>query len=155
MANKLTKLAIWMLTCALLPSFMGSCSKDDDDDPAPQNTNTTPTPSSPIVGTWLYTDEEGGSYDNYTLVFNNDNTGYIRNEWGTRYSSSRQMNFDWSLNTASSGLYLLSIIYKSGDKEIDGPFSGGYAQYNKQVTIAGTTLSINIGDGYVMLFHRK
>lgn len=65
------------------------------------------------------------------------------------------MNFNWSLNMASNGTYLLSVIYKSGDRDVDGPFSGGYAQYNSTVTIAGNTLSISTGGDYVMLFQRQ
>lgn len=126
-----------------------SCSKDDDE---PNGSN-----SNSIVGTWIYEDEPDGSgyYDTYTLVFSKDNTGYIRNDYGSRATASEQMNFDWSLNMTSNGQYLLSVIYKSGDQNMDGPFSGGYAQYNRLVTIAGNTLSIPIDDYTVMLFRRK
>ncbi|MDE6321498.1 MAG: hypothetical protein K2L93_04295, partial [Muribaculaceae bacterium] len=60
-----------------------------------------------------------------------------------------------SLTLTSSGQYLLSVIYQSGDLEIDGPFSGGYAQYNKTVTIAGNTMSITTGNSTVMLFNKR
>lgn len=161
MANKLTKLAIWMISCALLPSFMGSCSKDDDDDPAPQNTtnsnttNNNSNQSSPIVGTWRYSYNEGSYFHNCTLSFNNDNTGSIYDVMGTRASISQQMNFNWSLTTTSSGYYRLTVIYTSGDRDMNGgPFQGGYAQYSTFVTIAGNTLSIDMDDDTVMLFHR-
>ncbi|MDE7396795.1 MAG: hypothetical protein K2M98_03615, partial [Muribaculum sp.] len=124
-----------------------SCSDKDDD----------PSPSKSIVGTWIYSsaDDSDGSFDDYTLVFKSNNTGYIINEYGTRASASEQMNFDWSLTTTSDGTYRLSVIYKSGDKYMDGPFGGDYAQWNRVVTIAGKTLSINMNDNTVMLFHRK
>lgn len=133
-----------MLLCMLFSIGTTSCSKDDD----PKN-------SSPIVGTWVYDDSDEKEYDVYTLVFSPDNTGYIRNEYGTRASGSEQMNFDWSLNTNSNGQNILSVIYKSGDKYMDGPFGGGYAQYNRTVTIAGNTLSVSLDSSTVMLFSRK
>lgn len=138
----------------MLAAAFVSCGSDKKDEPSQEPTQPT-TPVNPLVGTWSrtirYTEED---YDKYILVFNENNSGYIKNEWSTRGTSTRQMNFDWSLNTSSSGKYLLSVIYKSGDREIDGPFEGGYAQYNCYVTIAGNTLSIEIGDGTVMIFHR-
>ncbi|MDE7387586.1 MAG: hypothetical protein K2N28_10685 [Muribaculaceae bacterium] len=121
-----------------------SCSSDDDEDKQPG-----------IVGTWLYSDNDEDSYDEFTLVFNSNHTGYIRNEYGSRAAVTQQMNFDWSLTSTSDGYQMLSVIYTSGDRNMDGPFEGGYAQYNCRVTIAGSTLSIKISDGYVMLFKRK
>lgn len=118
---------------------------DDKDEPA----------SNSIVGTWVYSDTGGSYYDDYTLVFNKDHTGYLRNEYGSRASAIEQMNFDWSLSTTSNGSNVLSVIYTSGDRNIDGPFEGGYAQYNRYVTIAGSTLSIELDNNYVMLFKRK
>lgn len=79
----------------------------------------------------------------------------LRNDYGSRGASYDQMNFDWSLTTTCTGYYLLSVIYKSGDMEMDGPFEGGYAQYNSRVTIAGQTLTISTSDNYVMIFSRN
>lgn len=122
-----------------------SCS-DDNDEPT----------SNSIVGTWFCSDNDEGNYfDDYTLIFKKDFTGSIRNDFGSRASSSEEMNFDWSLTLTSNGEYRLSVIYKSGDRYMDGPFGGGYAQWNRTVTIAGNTLSISMGDDTVMLFHRK
>lgn len=113
-----------------------------------------PEPEQPsIIGTWVCTENDGDFHDTYTLVFQKDYTGYIRNDFGSR--ASVQMNFDWSLVLTNDGEYRLSVIYKSGDRDIDGPFSGGYAQYNRRVTIAGRTLSILLSDNTVMLFSRQ
>ena len=137
----------------MLFSVATSSCKDDKDEP--NNSNS-------IVGTWVCERSiaDGLYYDNYTLVFSKDNTGYIRNEYGdnensgTRGSSTEQMNFNWSLTTTANGQSLLSVIYASGDREMDGPFDGNYAQWNRTVTIAGNTLSISLGES-VMLFIRK
>lgn len=149
MVKKLAHLPLCILMCLLFPVFVSSCGDDDKDEPTP------PTPSSPIVGSWASINSTGEYFDNYYLVFSADNTGYIRNEYGSRGTSTEQMNFNWSLTLTSSGQYLLSVIYQSGDRDVDGPFSGGYAQYNRTVTIAGSTLSIMTGDNTVMLFNRQ
>lgn len=150
MVKKLTHLPLCILMCLLFPVLVSSCGDDKEkDEPTP------PTPSSPIVGSWASLNSSGDYFDNYYLVFSDDNTGYIRNEYGTRGTSSEQMNFNWSLTLTSSGQYLLSVIYQSGDRDVDGPFSGGYAQYNRTVTIAGSTLSIMTGENTVMLFNRR
>lgn len=151
MVKKLTRFPLYIIMCMIFSVFVTSCGDDDKDKDEP----TPPTPSSPIVGTWVAQNSSGDYYDNYTLVFSDDNTGYIRNDFGTRTTVSKQMNFNWSLTLTSSGQYLLSVIYQSGDRDIDGPFSGGYAQYNSTVTIAGTTLSILTGNNTVMLFTRR
>lgn len=130
--------------CMMLSVVSTSCSKDDD-----------PNSGSSIVGTWVYEESDDEYFDTYTLVFSKDNTGYIRNDYGTRATASEQMNFDWSLTMTNNGQYLLSVIYKSGDRYMDGPFGGGYAQYNQNVTIAGNTLSIHTDNSTVLIFHRK
>ncbi len=137
-----------MLLCMLFSVATSSCSKDDKDEPANPSSNS-------IVGTWVNDDSEVDYSDIYTLVFNSDHTGYIRNDYGSRSSHTTQMNFDWSLTTTSSGQYRLAVIYKSGDRYMDGPFGDGYAQYECLVTIAGSTLSIQTGDNTVMLFRRS
>ncbi len=144
--KKLANLSVCLLLSMMFFAFTSSCSKDSKDEPSS---------GSPIIGTWFYSDNAGSEYDEYTLVFNGNNTGYIINEYGTKASVSEQMNFDWSLTTTSDGSYRLSVIYTSGDRYMDGPFGDGYAQWNRNVTIAGNTLSINMGDGIVMLFRRK
>lgn len=133
-----------MLLCMLIAVPLTACGSDDDD---PSD------PSSSIVGTWTYDESDNDITDVYTLVFNKDHTGYINNTWSSR--TSQQMEFEWSLTQTSNGTYLLSVIYISGDRNMDGPFSGGYAQYNSTVTIAGNTLSISIDSSHVMLFRRK
>lgn len=151
MVKKATSLSLCMLICMLFSVMSTSCSKDEKNEPNP---DPAPTQSSPIVGTWTHNETNGSQYDDYTLVFNDNNTGYIRNEFGTRTSVVKVMNFDWSLTMTSNGYYLLSVIYKSGDREMDGPFSGGYAQYNSLVTIAGNTLSISTDGDTVFLLYR-
>lgn len=152
MVKKTTTLLLSMLMCMMFTVGLSSCDKDKEKENEPA---TSSTPSSPIVGTWTCDNSSNSYYDfdEYTLVFNDDATGYIKNSYGSR--ASTQMNFNWSLNMASNGTYLLSVIYKSGDRDVDGPFSGGYAQYNSTVTIAGNTLSISTGGDYVMLFQRQ
>lgn len=147
---KFLHLPLSMLLCVLLSA--ASCNPEPEPEPTPN-----PEPTSPIVGTWVCETYESSDdyFDTYTLVFSQDNTGYIRNDYGTRASASEQMNFDWALTMTANGQYLLSVIYKSGDRNMDGPFSGGYAQYNRTVTIAGSTLSILTDDSTVMLFRRK
>lgn len=145
MVKKTTTFLLSMLVCMLVAVPFTSCGDDDDDEP----TNTT----SSIVGTWVCDYSNDAIEDVYTLVFNKDQTGSITNTWSSR--ATYKMNFDWSLNQASSGTYVLSVIYTSGDREVDGPFEGGYAQYNRNVWIAGKTLSISTGENTVMLFTRK
>lgn len=134
-------LLLFLLTLPMLTA----CSDDKDDEPSSS------TPS--IVGTWECDYSDDSFIDVYTLVFDKDGTGYISNTFVSR--STDQMNFDWSLTSASDGTLLLSVIYTSGDRDMDGPFKGGYAQYNLRVTIAGSTLSISGGNSTVMLFKRK
>lgn len=142
MVKKTTTLLLSMLMCMMSTVVLSSCGDDDD-----------PEPSSPIAGTWVC-DYSGEDYfDTYTLVFNDDGSGYIINSWGSR--TTKQMDFNWSLNATSTGAYRLSVIYVSGDRYIDGPFEGGYAQYNSTVTIAGNILSIQTDDDSVMLFQRQ
>lgn len=141
-----------MVFCAiLLMGNLSSCSKDDKDSPSG--------PSNSIVGTWIYSEDFGYEYDTYTLVFNGNYTGFIRNDFGTKASGTEQMDFDWSLTSTSDGDYRLSVIYKSGDILEVGPFAdpydNGYRQWNRYVTIAGNTLSIEMGGGSIMLFRRK
>ena len=146
MVKKATYLSLSMLMCILLSVLFSACGDDDDDEPSA---------SSPIVGTWVCDYSDATEYDIYTLVFLDNNTGCIRNEYGTRTAIAQQMNFDWSLTPTSDGYYLLSVIYKSGDRYMDGPFEGGYAQYNRRVTIAGNTLSIHLDGNYGMLCNRQ
>lgn len=141
-----------MIAMVLCCGVFTSCSDKDD---KKKQEEPTPAAVSPIVGTWTCYQNYDAIYDNYVLVFNSDGTGYIRNEYGTRTSITQQMNFNWSLTTTSSGYYLLTVIYKSGDRDMDDPFPGSYAQWSRTCTIAGSTLSISTGDGYVMLFNRS
>lgn len=142
-----------LLLLVMMPFVFAACGGDDDDEPAATSTSGNSTVS-PIVGTWICTYTSDYATDFYVLVFNNDYTGYLRNDY-TRSTSTWQMNFEWSLTTASDGTYLLSVIYKSGDKDMDGPFEGAYDQYSRRVTIAGNTLSIQTSSTTVMLFSRQ
>lgn len=144
MSKKTSSVLLSMLVCiCMLVSLpLTSCGKDDE-----------PSSSTSIEGTWICDSSDDSFTDIYTLIFNKDGSGSISNTYGTR--ATYQMNFDWSLTMASNGSYRLSVIYTSGDRNVDGPFSGGYAQYNRTVTIAGRTLSIAMDDNTVMLFQRK
>lgn len=154
MFKKASHLSLCMIMCMLLAVLASSCSKDDDKD-EPKSTETTkPGQSNPIVGTWVNNVDNGTSFDNYTLVFQSNGTGSIRNDYGFRASITEQMSFNWSLSQTAYGYYMLSVIYISGDKMDWGPFSGDYVQWNRTVTIAGSTLSISTGDNTVMLFTR-
>lgn len=133
-----------MFMCMLFALPLSSCGDDDNNNG-----------SSSIVGTWECDNGSDTFEDTYILIFKSNGTGSISNTYGSRGTTSEQMNFDWSLTTASDGSYRLSIIYTSGDRDIDGPFEGGYAQYNRTVTIAGKTLSIQLDSSHVMIFHRK
>ncbi len=106
-----------------------------------------------IVGTWFLDVSDVTYYDRYTLVFNNDNSGYIQNDYGSRADISETMYFDWSLTDTSDGRKRLSVIYTRGDKDIL-PFEGHYAQWNLMVTVAGGTLSVQLSNNTVMLFKR-
>lgn len=139
---KKTTLLLSMLLCMMSCFVLSSCGDDND-----------PSNDSPIIGTWTFDNSDTYETDIYTLVFNSDYSGYIENTYNSR--ASYKMNFEWSLTTTSNGTYRLSIIYISGDRYVDGPFEGGYAQYNNTVTIAGNTLSIQLDSNTVMLFRRK
>lgn len=139
---KKTTLLLSMLLCMMSCFVLSSCGDDNE-----------PSNDSPILGTWVYDAGSSTYEDYYTLVFNSDYSGSIENSYGSR--ATEKMNFEWSLTTTSDGTYRLSVIYISGDKYIDGPFDGGYAQWNRTVTIAGNTLSIQLNSSTVMLFRRK
>lgn len=151
MVKKTTKLFIGIMMCVFCLVSLASCGGDDDDN-QPVDPNTPAQAVSPIVGTWVCSKSIFTPNAYCTLVFNNDYSGYIRNEYDS--GTIKQMNFDWSLKTTCSGPYLLSVIYKSGDRLYDGPFIGGYARYNSLVTIAGYTLSIPIDNVGYMVFGR-
>ncbi|MDE5645811.1 MAG: hypothetical protein K2I45_09255 [Muribaculaceae bacterium] len=127
---------------------VSSCSDDKKEEP---------TAESALYGVWenVYDEPYDDVTDVTTIVFNKDNSGYITENIETRAGLSYKMEFDWSATVTSTGATRLTIVYKSGDRGEIEPFTGKYAQWTNQCTVAGSTLTINTSDSSIMIFKKK
>lgn len=132
-----------------------SCSNDTKDAPTSGNSS--------ILGTWSLTqefeEEDGMESVDIVLVFNNNQTGSIKETW--RYESRaattnvREMEFSWSTVSDSDGNQILQVSYVSGDKNTS-IFNGSEntALWKREFVLTGNILNIYSGNG-VWVFNKK
>lgn len=146
---KKTTLLTLLLT-VMLCMGLSACGKDETEKDEPV------VPSHPLVGVWTNTNDFGDITVSNTLVFNNDYTGSIRENWTTRSSATYSMDFEWATNTDANGNTILTVSKTRGNDDVD-LFPGadeGVVVWTRRYYLTGNTLNITTGEGYVMVFKR-
>lgn len=123
-----------------------------------------PTPNnSSLVGTWTLTETEEDEDEidtvEMTLIFKNDQTGSIKENWRSESRSvslyTYEMKFSWSTVSDSDGNQILQVSYISGDKNTEIFMgSSNTALWKRQYVLTGKILNIYGGDG-VWVFNKK
>jgi len=140
---------ILMTLCGMLITTAFTACGDDDDEGS----------SSPIVGSWVHTEQESGS--NYTWkstdiwVFNSNGSGYYTSVGSHIFPSEPSMSSTWNVKneftyslaepSATVGVIVLNMKAATGTGASLAGYEAGV--FTKPYTIANNTLSL-WGDNY-------